>query len=169
MKLSVDDRKNIWKEHKKKLMKIEIEWSDSIDASKAEGAVRRTEGEEVRCAMNRMKISKASGPSGIVIELFKAGGDKCLKSLTNIVNDILFKDKLPEEWMLSSLVPIFKGRGDPLNPNTDRGVKLLEHAFKLYEVLDGRLREVVDIDKMQYRFMPGRGTVDAGVVLRRLF
>ena len=31
-----------------------------------------------------------------------------------------------------------------------------------------RLREVVDIDKMQYRFMPRRGTVDAVFVLRRL-
>ena len=52
--------------------------------------------------------------------------------------------------------------GDPLNPNFYRGIKLLEHAFKLYEKgLDGHLREVVDIDKMQYGFMPGSGTVDA--------
>ena len=63
--------------------------------------------------------------------------------------------------MLSSLVPIFKGKGDPLNPNSYREIKLLEHALKLYEkILDGRLREVVGIDKMQYGFMPGRGTVD---------
>ena len=70
--------------------------------------------------------------------------------------------------MLSSLVPIFKGKGHPLNPLL-QGIKLLEHAFKLYEkVLDGRLRVVVDIDKMRYGFMPGRGTVDAVFVLRRL-
>ena len=110
---SGDDRKKIWKEHMEKLMNVENEWSDSIDASKVEGAVRRIEVEEVRCAMNRMKIGKASGPSGVALEIFKAGGDKCLKSLTNIFNDILLKSKLPEEWMLSSLVPIFKGKGDP--------------------------------------------------------
>ena len=64
--------------------------------------------------------------------------------------------------MLSSLVPIFKVRWDPLNPNSYKGIKLLEHAFKLYEkILDGRLREVVDIDKMQFGFMPGRGIVSA--------
>ena len=28
------------------------------------------------------------------------------------------------------------------------------------KILDGRLYEVVDIDKMQYWFMPGKGTVD---------
>ena len=33
------------------LINIKNEWSESIDASKAEGAVRRTEVEEVRCAV----------------------------------------------------------------------------------------------------------------------
>ena len=90
--VSVDDRKKIWKEHMEKLMNVENEWSDSIDASKVEGGVRTIEVEEVRCAMNHMKIGKASGPFGVAIELFKAGGNKCLKSLTNIFNDILLKD-----------------------------------------------------------------------------
>ena len=94
---------------------------------------------------------------------------KCLKYLTSTFNDTLFKDKLPEEWMLSSLVPILKGKGDPLNPNSYRGIKLLKHAFKLYEkISDGSLREVVDIAIMQYRFIPMRGTADAVFVLRRL-
>ena len=61
-----------------------------------------------------MKIGKASGPSGVALEMFKACEDKCLKSLTNIFNDILFKDKLPKEWMLNLLVPILKGKGIPL-------------------------------------------------------
>ena len=131
--------------------------------------MRRTEVEEVWCAMNRMKIGKASGPSGVALEMFKAGKDKCLKSLTNIFSDILFNNKLPEQWLFSSLVPIFKGNGDPLNPNSYKGIKLLEHAFKLYEkILDGRLRDVVDVDKMLYAFMPGRETVDAVLALRRL-
>ena len=59
--------------------------------------------------------------------------------------------------MLSSLVPLFKGKRDPLNPNSYKGIKLLEHTFKLYE-----------FGKMQYGFMPERGTVDAVFVFRRL-
>ena len=50
-----------------------------------------------RFLMNRIKIGKASGPSGLALEMFRACGDNYLKSLTNIFNDILFKDKLPEE------------------------------------------------------------------------
>ena len=91
VKVRVDDQKKIWKEHMEKLINDEDKWSDSIDASKVEGAVRRIEVEEVWCAMNCIKIGKASGPSGTAIELFKSGGGKCLKSLTNIFNDILFK------------------------------------------------------------------------------
>ena len=46
--------------------------------------------------------------------------------------------------MLSSLVPIFKRKGDPLNPNSYRGIKLFEHAFKLFEkVLDRGFCEVL--------------------------
>ena len=103
VKVSVDDRKKIWKEHMEKLMNVKNEWSDiALMLVRYQGAVRRIEVEEVQCAMNHMKIVKANGPSGFAIELFKAGWDKCLKSLTNIFNDILFKDKLQqdEEWML---------------------------------------------------------------------
>ena len=66
-------------------MKVGVnEWSDSIDASKREGAMRRMEAEELRCARNQTKIRTAIGPFEVAIEFFKAGGDKCLKSLTNI-------------------------------------------------------------------------------------
>ena len=40
--------------------------------------------------------------------------------MTNIFN-ILFKDKLLEEWMLSLLVLIFKEKWDPFNANSYRG------------------------------------------------
>ena len=46
---------------------------------------------------------------------------------------------------------------------------MLDHAFELYEkVLDEHVHEVADIDKMQYGFMSGKGTVDAVFVPRRL-
>ena len=71
--------------------------------------------------------------------------------------------------MLSLLVPIFKGKGDPLTPNScHKAIKLLEYTFKQHKVLDGHLHEVVNISKMQYGFMPGRGTADAVFILRRL-
>ena len=60
--------------------------------------MRKIEVQEVWAEMNQMKFEKAGKPSGVALEMFNAGGDTCLKYLTNIFNDILFKDKLPEEW-----------------------------------------------------------------------
>ena len=72
---------------------------------------------------------------------------KCFKSLINIFND------MDVEFVSTN----FKEKGDRRNPNSYRGIKLLEHAFKHYKkILVGCLHEVVDIDKMQYGFMPGR-------------
>ena len=48
VKVSVDDRKKIWKENMEKLMNVENEWCDSIEAIKVEGAVRRIKVAEVR-------------------------------------------------------------------------------------------------------------------------
>ena len=86
VKVILDDRKKIWKEHMEKLRNVKNDCSDSIDANKVEDAVRIIEVEEVQCATNRMKIGKTSGSSGVAIELFKTGGDKCLKSLTKIIS-----------------------------------------------------------------------------------
>ena len=55
-----------------KLMNVENEWSDSIDANKVKAAMRRTEVEEMQSAISRMKIGKASGPSGVAVEMLKA-------------------------------------------------------------------------------------------------
>ena len=115
VKISVDDQKIMWKKHMEKLKNVENELSDSINARKVEGAVKRIEVEEVWYAINQIKIGKASVPSRVALQICMAGGDKCLKSLTSIFNNILFKDRLPEEWILSSLVAVFKGKGDSLN------------------------------------------------------
>ena len=47
--------------------------------------------------------------------------------------------------------------GDALTCGSYRGIKLLEHAMKFLEtVIEGRLRKIVRIYSMQFRFMQGR-------------
>ena len=50
-----------------------------------------------------------------------------------------------------------------------RGVKLPEHAMKIVQkVLERRLQRMVKVDEIQFGFMPGKGTIDAVFILRRL-
>ena len=56
-----------------------------------------------------------------------------------------------------------------MNCGAYRGLKLLEHAMKIVEkVLERRMRRMVKVDEMQFGFMPGKGTIDAVFILRRL-
>ena len=41
---------------------------------------------------------------------------------------------MPDDWVLSVVVPIVKGKGDAINCMAYRGVRLLEHAMKIVEM-----------------------------------
>ena len=77
--------------------------------------------------------------------------------------------RIPVDWELSTLVPLYKGKGDPLDCGSYRAIKLLEHGMKVLErVLEKRIRQKLKIDKMQFGFMPGRGMTDAIFIVRQL-
>ena len=94
------------------------------------------------------------------------GSEMCIRDRCN---DILAENRIPDDWKYSTLVPIFKGRGDSLDCGNYRGLKLTDHALKVYErVLERRIREQVHINEMQFGFMPGKGTTDAIFIVRQL-
>ena len=50
-----------------------------------------------------------------------------------------------------------------------RGVKLLEYAMKIVErVLERRIRTIVNLNEMQFEFIPCKGTVNAIFIVRRM-
>ena len=143
------------------IMNVEHPYTSS-DKPAVEGPFEKVTVAEVKSALRALASKKAPGPSGITAEVLKAAGDPCIDVLTTICNQILFKGKMPDYWKLSSLIPLYKGKGDSLSTNSYRGIKLLEHSFKLLEnVFESRLRDMITIDRTQYGFMPGRGVVDA--------
>ena len=70
---------------------------------------------------------------------------------------------------MSTLVPLYKGKGDPLECSSFRSIKLLEHGMKVAErVLERRIRALVDIDQMQFGFITGKSTIDTIFIVRQL-
>ena len=89
--------------------------------------------------------------------------------MTELCNQVIREGAIPREWELSTLIPIFKGKDDPMKCSSYRTVKLLEHGMKvLEEVLEKRLRQKMKIDNMQFGFVPGKGTVDVIFMVRQL-
>ena len=97
-----------------------------------------------------------------------ASGEIGVKVMMELCQRVLDGKGIPDEWKTSVIVPIFKGKGDVMNCGSYRGVKLLEHAIKYVErVLERQIRTLVNLNKTQFGFVPGKGTVDAIFIARK--
>jgi len=57
----------------------------------------------------------------------------------------------PEDWKSSVVLPIYKGKGDPMKCESYRAIKLLEHAMKVVErIFEQRIQQQIDIDDMEF-------------------
>jgi len=109
-----------------------------------------------------MKRHSAPGLSGLVAEMIQATGDIGTQWILDLCNSIVKEGCIPEDWKSSMLFPVYKGKGDPMECASYRGIKLLEHALKVVErIFEHRIRQQIDIDVMQFGFMKGKGTPDA--------
>ena len=80
--------------------------------------------------------------------------------VTKLFNKIWQSNKMLDEWRKSTLVPLYKKKGD---------IQDCSNYMKLWErVIEHRLREHAKIAKNQFGFMLGRSTMKAILILRRL-
>ena len=110
-----------------------------------------------------MEKGKAAGCSGVSADLIKILEESGVDTMVDIIGTVLEEEEeMPEDWKRSEIVPIYKQKGEPLECGNYRGIKLLEHRMKILEkIIEGRPRKTVEIDPMQFGFMPGMGTIDA--------
>jgi len=107
-----------------------------------------------------MKRHKAQGLSGPVAEMIQATGDIGTQWILDLCNGIVKEGCIPEDWK-SGFLPIYKGKGDPMECGSYRGIKLLEYAMKVVErIFKDRIRQQIDIDDMQFGFMKDKGTLN---------
>jgi len=104
-----------------------------------------------------MKRHKAPGLSGLVTEMIQATGEIGTEWILDLCNGIVKEGSVPEDWKSSVVLPIYKGKGDPMECGSYRGIKLLEHDMKVVErIFEHRIRQQIVIDDMQFGFMKGR-------------
>ena len=116
-----------------------------------------------------MASGKKAGPSGIVAEMLKPVGEAGAVEVRDHIEDIISEGCIPTDWQESFIVNLYKGKGDALNRGNYRGLKLTEQVMKVLErVVEGLIRQRVEIDEMQCGFMSGRGTTDEIFIIRQL-
>jgi len=78
-----------------------------------------------------MPNGKAKGLERILVEPRKCLGEEGLEWLTELFTIILRTSRMPREWRFSTVIPLYKNKGDIQDGNNYRGIKLLSHTMKL--------------------------------------
>ena len=109
--VSEKDRGKLWKEHMEKIMNVEYEWDQKVEADMVEGPVEGVTDEEVMEAMNKMKLGKAAGSSEVNMDMIIASGKFGVGVIKKLCRRVLDGKGMPEEWKTSVVYSIFKVKG----------------------------------------------------------
>jgi hypothetical protein len=127
---------------------------------------------ELEAAVRTLDNSSAPGVTGIgndvirEIFLLPSGPD----FLVSLFNACFASGELPDLWKKTEIFLLYKGKGNVADPNSYRGIALMESLLKLFEkVLFNRLlkwsTERDLIPDCQFGFRPRSGTLDAVFVI----
>src|SRR6218665_3004132 len=119
-----------------------------------------------------MKNNKAQGFDNINAEILKSLGEKALKELIQLCQDIYRTGEWPEDFLQTILIPL-KKKANAVRCEEYRTISLLTHASKvLLRVLTKTLQAKAEADgclgEDQFGFRKGRGTRDAIGALRMM-
>ena len=121
-------------------------------------------------AIGKLKSHKSPGIDEIPAELIKAGGGTICGEIHKLITSIWKKEKLPEEWKKSIILPIHK-KGNKTDCNNYRGISLLPTTYKiLSNILFSRLTPYAKeiIGDHQCGFRRNRSTIDHICCIRQI-
>ena len=163
-----DEIKARWKDSFDTLLNVENEREELKPTDPVQGPIPSINDTEIRKQLSKMGRNKACGPDDLPIEEVMVVAEMKPELLTYVLQRII-ADGIPDSWKKSKLIPIFKNKGDIIECNNYRGIKLMSHFMKLWErVIESRLREIVNIREIQFGFRPGMSTTEPVFALRQL-
>ena len=130
--------------------------------------------EEISKCIKRLKNSKAPGSDLILNEYIKYTNPKMLNLYVKLFNLILETGVIPEKWVEGMIKPIYKNKGDPMNPENYRAITLVSCLGKLFtavlnERINAFLSENEILSENQAGFRKFYSTSDHIFVLQSLF
>jgi len=63
---------------------------------------------EVRNAIKKLKVKKATGVDGIPMEAWKFADEELIKELADLIKSVWMQGILPYDWKTSIIVPLYK-------------------------------------------------------------
>jgi len=121
--------------------------------------------------ISKMKNGKASGIDNITVELIKHGGPELLQRIFGLLLQIWDQERMPEEWEIGIICPIFK-KGDRRECSNYQVITLLNITYKMFTCLIyNRLVKYSELTLGEYQagFRTSRSTIDHIHVVRQIF
>ena len=98
---------------------------------------------EVKWALGRIIMNKASGGDGIPVELFQILEDDAMKVLHSICQQIWKAQQWPQDWKMSVFISITK-KGSAKECSNYHTIVLISHASKvILKILQARPQQYV--------------------------
>ena len=131
-------------------------------------------GEEILKCILKLKNNKASGDNKIANEYIMATADLLLPVYVKLCNLFFDTGIIPDSWLTGNIHPIYKGKGDNLDPNNFKPITILSCFGKLFtSVLNDRLTYFPEkfsiICSNKRGFRKNYSTKDNIYILRTLF
>ena len=140
-----EDIKKRWQEYTEELYKKDLYNPDNYD-----GVISHTHLEpdilecEVKWALGRITMNKASGGERIPVELFQILKDDAVKVLHSICQQIWKAHLWPQDWKRQVFIPIPK-KGNPKECSNYRTIALISQASKvMLKILQARLQQYMN-------------------------
>lgn len=120
---------------------------------------------EIEKCIRKLKNSKSPGTDNVLNEYIRNTKEILLPIYVTLFNYIMDTGLIPTSWVEGVIVPIYKNKGDSLDPNNYRPITLLSCMGKLFTaVLNSRLTSYLEendlLDENQAGFRKNYSTVD---------
>jgi hypothetical protein len=100
--------------------------------------------EEMKSALVALKNDRSPGDDGVTAELLKICSDEVIEKFQLQFNQILVTEKVPVEWLESTIILVHK-KGDKTNISNYRPISKTSHVYKWFmKVLQMRIKPEVE-------------------------
>jgi len=164
-----EDIQRRWKEYFESVLTGNPDDTDSMTFFTAENEDIQLSYEEMTHIIKCLKNHKAPGTDQMLAEFFKKGGEILWRRIHHLIKLIWMYRKIPEEWSIEIIQPIFK-KGDKLECSNYTAVTLLNVTYKVLSgILYNRLAEYAEeiLGEYQCGFRANHSTIGHIFAIRR--
>ena len=114
-----------WVEHYARLLNVEFEWpsNELPEVPPTAGTPHSVSTTPIHKALNKIKRSKAAGPSGIVAEMLKAAGEEGVELARQLTEAVFSYSVIPTDWEESFILDLYNGKSEALGHGNYLGLK----------------------------------------------